>query len=234
MSLDGSFSAPPVQGSDGRFSLGRTTQFNVLLSQGFAGLGSELPAGAVLSNPSANLSFTTARFNFAHYQDLTRYINLDKANGRLTTISLATLRASAQLSGSALPVPEQFNYGGPFYGRAFNSAYIQGDQGWAVSLELAQRFLYNVRGIGSTVGRTYVIEPFAWFDYGATSNLTSIQAGGRPAQSVSTYGLGLRSSVLGGNSNLEVGWGIPASNTVEAARIGASNSIVYFKVKLGF
>ena len=234
MSLDGSFSAPPVQGSDGRFSLGRTSQFSVLLSQGFSGLGSDLPAGAVPSNLSANSGFTTARFNVAHYQDLSPYIDLDKGKGRLTTISLATFRGTAQWSGSALPVPEQFNYGGPFYGRAFNSAYIQGDQGWAVSLELAQRFLYNPKGLGGRAGRTYVIEPFAWVDYGATSNLTSVQAGGRPAHSVSTYGIGLRSSVLGGTSNMELGWGIPATNTLDGARVGAANSIVYFRLKLGF
>ena len=233
MSLDGSFNAPPVQGIDKRYSLGRTTQFGVLLSQGFGGLGSELPAGAVPSNPNGNLSFTTARFNVAHYQDLTRYINLGKGN-RLTTISLATFRASGQLSTTALPVPEQFTYGGPFYGRAFYSAYIQGDQGWAVSLELSQRFLYNAMGVGSPTGRTSVMEPFAWLDYGATSNLTSVQAGGRPSQSVSTYGIGLRSSVLGSANSMELGWGIPATNTVDPARSGIGSSIVYFRLKLGF
>jgi hemolysin activation/secretion protein len=234
MSLDGTFNAPPVQAADGRYSLGRTTQFGVLLSQGFGGLGSELPAGALPSNPNGNLSFTTARFNVAHYQDLSRYINLDKAKGRLTTISLATFRASGQLSTSALPVPEQFTYGGPFYGRSFYSAYIQGDQGWAASLELSQRFLYNAMGVGAPTGRTYVMEPFAWLDYGATSNLISVQAGGRPSQSVSTYGIGLRSSVLGSANSMELGWGIPATNTVDPARSGIGSSIVYFRLKLGF
>jgi hemolysin activation/secretion protein len=230
-SLDGYLNSPPVLGRDGRYSLGRSSQFGVLLSQGFPGLGSDLPASAVPSNPNAGSSFTTARFNVAHYQDLSRYKRL---NDKLTTISLATFRGTAQLSGSAVPVPEQFNYGGPFYGRGFNSSYIQGDQGWAVSLELGQRFLFNPEGLTSQTGKTYIVEPFVWVDYGSTSNRTSVQAGGLPSQAASTYGVGLRSSVLGGTSNVELGLGIPATNTLEPAKTGIENSIVYFKLRIGF
>lgn len=229
--LDGYLQSPPAESESGRISLGRVSQLGFVLSQGFAGLGSDLAAGEVLSNPNAAPNFTSARLNLAHYQDLTRY---NRLSNNLTTVTLATLRGAAQLSSTALPVPEQFTYGGPYYGRAFNSAYLLGDEGWSVSFELGQRFLFNPRGLTSLRGKTYVFEPFAWYDYGFTSNRTSVQDGGFPSQAASSYGIGARGSVLGGISNFELGWGIPSLNTLQSGRTGTDNSIVYFKVKVGF
>lgn len=231
LAFDGYLQSPPAEREDGRFSLGRVSQFGFVLSQGFSGLGSDLASGEVLSNPNGVPNFTTARLNLAHYQDLSRYSRL---SDKVTTVTLATLKGAAQLSRTALPVPEQFTYGGPFYGRSFNSAYLLGDEGWSVSVELGQRFLINPGGLTSLRGKTYVFEPFAWYDYGATSNRTSVQDGGLPGQSAASFGLGARGSILGGNSNFELGWGIPSTNTLQPNRTGADNSIVYFKMKLGF
>lgn len=229
--LDGYLQSPPAEGENGRISLGRVSQLGFVLSQGFAGLGSDLAAGELLSNPKAAPNFTSARLNLAHYQDLTRY---NRLSNNLTTVTLATLKGAAQLSSTALPVPEQFTYGGPYYGRAFNSAYLLGDEGWSVSLELGQRFLFNPNGLTSLRGKTYVFEPFVWYDYGFTSNRTSVQEGGFPSQSAASLGIGVRGSILGGTSNIELGWGIPSTNTLQSSQTGADNSIVYFKAKVRF
>lgn len=47
------------------------------------------------------------------------------------------LNAQAQVSASALPPSEQFAFGGDAYGRAFPSALIQGDHGFAAPVETA-------------------------------------------------------------------------------------------------
>ena len=214
LTLDGYTQSPPTATKPGSIS-----QVGVILSQGFSGLGSALAAGEVPSNLYGDASFTTARFNLSHTRELLR-------NSTGTSVTLATLKGTAQLSGSGVPVPEQFTYGGPYYGRAFNSVYILGDEGWAGSFELGQRFLVN------SGRQTLSLMPFAWYDYG----YTSYREGSWPLQnnSAGTYGIGARGSVLGGISSFELGWGIPSSNTIQASRIGASNSIVYFKMRVGF
>ena len=189
-------------------------QLGFLFSQGFSGLGSGLAADEVPSNPNGPANFTTARLNLSRQQKLA-------AIGSSAT--LLTLKATGQLSASAVPVPEQFSYGGPFYGRAFNSVYLLGDQGWATSIELGQQLQLVLSR------RTYNLMPFAWYDYGATSN----HGGGLASAAAGSYGIGARGTLWGSNSTFELGWGIPSSNTLQPNQIGARNSIVFFRIGLG-
>jgi hemolysin activation/secretion protein len=190
-------------------------QLGFVLSQGFSGLGSNLAANEQLSNLNGAPNFTTARLNLSRQQQIASI-------GQ--SVTLATLKGSAQASRTALPVPEQFTYGGPVLGRAFNSAYLLGDQGWAGSFELGQRFVLS-SGLRGTS-----LMPFAWYDYGFTNGLES----DLPNQAAATYGIGARGGLLGGDTNIEVGWGMPSTNTLQPRRTGVGNSIVYFKLGMKF
>jgi hemolysin activation/secretion protein len=189
-------------------------QLSFILSQGFSGFGSGLAPGEQLSNLYGDPNFTSARLSLSRQQNIGRIGN---------SVTVATLKGSAQASRSALPVPEQFTYGGPLYGRAFNSAYLLGDQGWAASIELGQRF-----SLGTNRQPT-VLMPFAWYDYG----LVNARESGLPNQAAGTYGIGARGS-LWARTNFELGWGIPSANTLQPNRRGASNSIVYFRLGMNF
>lgn len=214
--------------------------FNVELSQGINGLGNSLAADEIPSNALGAPDFTTARLSFTHDQRLLQ-------NSLGTSATIATLRASAQASRSPLPSPEQLTYGGPEIGRGFNSVYLLGDQGWTASLELGQMFktrptVFNEcqrtpqgQGQAPIAKQRYTFMPFVWYDYGSVSYRTSYQ----PAASASTYGIGARGSKDCTATGFEVGWGIPATSTLPPLNAGlngtgVSNSIVYFRLSVGF
>lgn len=210
------------------YDQGAVNQLGFVLSQGFSGLGSGLAANENPSNPNGDPNFTTARLNLSSMLNLSKLLKGSHdttADDPRQSATILTIKGTAQASASAVPVPEQFSYGGPFYGRAFNSIYLVGDQGWAGSLELGQQFRVGGR-------RQYLLMPFAWYDYGFASQRESLPY--QSNQAAATYGIGARGSLLGGNSNFELGWGIPTTNTVQSNRVGARNSIVYFRVGLGF
>jgi hemolysin activation/secretion protein len=175
-----------------------------VLSQGISGLNDSLASDELLSNPYGDSNFTAAKLNLSRTQKIFDFG------------TQLTVKGTGQLSSTPLPTPEAITYGGPLYGRAFNSVYILGDQGWAGSVELAQKIDFSMFENSTS------IMPFAWYDYGNTQ----YKKGSLPNQTASTYGLGLRTSAY--NVNLELGWGIPSSNTLQSNRVGTDHSIVYF------
>jgi hemolysin activation/secretion protein len=177
---------------------------NFVLSQGFDGFGSDLSNDEHRSNPEADSTFTSAKLNLASIQRL------------FQSNTLLTLKGSGQLSSSPLPSPEAFTFGGTSYGRGFKNVYLLGDEGWSTSLELSQQI--NTRIFNKFASLT----PFTWVDYGRTW----YKQGPLTDQSSSTYGVGLRSTVS--NFTMEIGWGIPASNSFDKDFVGVDNSIVYF------
>jgi hemolysin activation/secretion protein len=192
-------------GVDGYYASPRSTNsVSFRLSQGISGLNDGLSSDEVPSNLYGDSGFTTARLNLSRTQKI------------FDAGTLFTLKGTGQLSSTPVPVPETFTYGGPLYGRAFNSVYLLGDQGWAASAEISQPFNFSVFNSAST------LSPFAWYDYGNTE----YKEGPLPTQSASTYGLGLRLNAF--NTDLELGWGIPASNTLNDDLVGIGNSILYF------
>ena len=184
-----------------------TTSASLRISQGLGGLDDGLDADEFPSNPYGAPNFTTARLNLARTQRL------------FESDTLLTIKGAGQVSATPLPVPETFTYGGPQYGRAFRSVYILGDQGWAGSVELAQNF--NVQLFNELAS----FQPFLWYDYGNTI----YKEGPLPSQQASTYGIGLKGSGFQ-NTSFELGWGIPATNTLQPNVVGTANSIVYFNV----
>jgi hemolysin activation/secretion protein len=199
----------------------RLSQLNFVLSQGFSGLDSGLDPGEVLSNIYAHPNFTTARLYLTHQQLIT---------GKPENGTVLSLIGTGQASRTALPVPEQFVYGGPVIGRGFNSAYILGDQGWAGSLELGQRMIFVKPSRNGSPERQTSFWPFFWYDYGFTSYRNSALAN----QSASTYGIGARGSFNNERTGYELGWGIPSNNTLQPNRTGPGNSILYFRISHGF
>jgi hemolysin activation/secretion protein len=143
-------------------------------------------------------------------------LNLSRTQKLFDFGTQLTFKGSGQLSSAAVPTPEAFTYGGPLYGRAFNSVYILGDQGYSASVELAQQISLSV------FKDPFFLTPFAWYDYGDTQ----YKEGPLSNQTASTYGFGLRGNPF--NVNLELGWGIPSSNTLQSTRVGFNHSIVYF------
>lgn len=192
--LDGYFSTP-----------NSTNSLSFQLSQGLSGLDDDLDSDEFPSNLEADNNFTSARLNLSRTQSL------------FDINTLVTLKGSAQLSSSPLPSPEAFTYGGSKYGRAFNSVYLLGDQGWSAATEVAQPIRFKV------LNKPVTITPFAWYDYGSTE----YKKGSLSAENASTYGVGLRGSGLY-NTSYEFGWGIPSTNSFEPSHVGTDHSIIYF------
>ena len=156
------------------------------------------------------MSYTSARLDLRHQQ------RLGSGNTFLTAIG------SGQLTGTTLPTPEDFSYGGPWLGRAYRSVYLAGDQGAAAGLELSHSFS---RG-------TWNLTPFAFGDYGVASNKGNIPT--PPNYQASSYGIGLRGG-WGTATSFEVGWGIPSGSYPEATGMaGITNSIVYARATVAF
>ena len=191
---------------DGYYVTTRSTNaLSFQLSQGLGGLNDGLADDEFLSNPFGESNFTSARLNLSRTQRL------------FDAGTQFTLKGVGQLSSTPLPVPESFTYGGPQYGRAFKSAYILGDQGWAASAELAQPIKLSISR------KPVTLSPFVWYDYGNTD----YKKGPLPNQSASTYGVGLRGNGFYGTT-FEVGWGVPSTNTLQPSLTGIDSSIVYF------
>ena len=192
------------------FDAATTYQLNLLVSQGFGGLDDELEDGEFLSNPYGSNEFTTAR------------LNLSAVHRLFDTNTSLTVKGAGQWASTGLPVPEQFTYGGPNFGRGFTSAYILGDQGASGLVQLGHDFYFD--------NGTTSLGPFAWADYGYVNYLE----GPLPDQAAATYGVGLKGTAWSGKGNFEVGWGVPSLNTFNPRDVGIDSSIVYFKVGVGF
>ena len=192
------------------FDAETTYQLNLLVSQGFGGLDDELEDGEFLSTPYGSNEYTTAR------------LNLSVVRRIFDSNTSITLKGAGQWASTGLPVPEQFTYGGPNFGRGFTSAYILGDQGASGLAQLGHDFYFE--------NGTASLGPFAWIDYGYVNYLE----GPLPDQAAATYGVGLKGSAWSGKGNFEVGWGVPALNTFNPRDVGVDSGIVYFKVGVGF
>ena len=185
---------------------------SLTLSQGLDGLGAEVSSqSAALANPLAKPVFTKAQLTLRHQQ------RLGGSNGFLTLTGLG------QLAANPLPTPEDFSYGGPFLGRAYKGSVLIGDQGIAGGVELSHVFYPSP---------ATTLTPFVFGDVGYARNREAGEAVQQSAQAAS-YGLGLRGS-WASNASFEVGWAIPAANTVVGGRDGPANSIVYFRASVGF
>ena len=177
---------------------------SVRISQGIDGLNNDLGSSKFKSNAFSDPAFTSVLVNAGRTQKL------------FNTNLLISSKFSGQYSFNALPSSEGFNYGGPSFGRAFNSVYIMGDQGFSGSLELSHPFDVSVFNSNAYVS------PFVWYDRG----YTYYKEGPLKDQSASTFGLGVRGNAS--NVDFELGLGLPMSNTLDSNHVGLSDAIVYF------
>jgi hemolysin activation/secretion protein len=115
------------------------TTANVAVSQGLDALGARM-ANPIISE--ADFTKASAQLSYATYTER-------------TAIRLA---AAGQLTGDRLPASEKFAVGGAQFGRAFASAVISGDSGYAASAEFALRKKGGGRFAGS--------EAYVFADYG--------------------------------------------------------------------
>jgi hemolysin activation/secretion protein len=190
---------------DGYFASERSvSSASFRLSQGIGGLGDDLAVDEFKSNANSKPNFTSALLNLSRSQKIFDFG------------TFLTVKASGQLSSTSLPSPEAFTYGGPLYGRAFKNVYILGDQGASGSIEVSQRFDFSLFNNAAS------ISPYSWYDIGTTE----YKEGPLSSQTASTYGIGLRGNAY--NTKFELGWGIPATNTLKTTHVGTSNSILYF------
>lgn len=93
---------------------------------------------------------------------------------------LVQFQVEGQYSNDSLVSSEEFGFGGPRLGRAFDASEISGDRGFGAGLEL------HYLGWGAQSALRKI--PYAFYDIGRVWN----EEAGRPAETASSAGIGLR------------------------------------------
>ncbi|MEJ0010453.1 MAG: ShlB/FhaC/HecB family hemolysin secretion/activation protein [Alphaproteobacteria bacterium] len=125
---------------------------NLTLSEGISGLGSSKDDTSKLSRAQGKSNFTSAQFTASRLQRVT------------DTLGLYAL-ASGQYAFSPLLASEEFGYGGPVIGRAYDAYEISGDDGLTGTAEL--------RYYGLPAWGDVQTQPFLFYDLGKVWNLDS-------------------------------------------------------------
>jgi hemolysin activation/secretion protein len=107
-------------------------------------------------------------------------------NQALTDRLIARVKATAQLSEKRLPNVEQFTLGGEQFGRAFATAYLLGDEGVAVSGELA----YITKAILPRWFKSS--EVYGFGDWGQTTFRERVGFVPRTTTEIASVGMGAR------------------------------------------
>ena len=132
------------------------------------------------------------------------------------------LRLSAKIAGQWASTPllssEEFAFGGPSFGRAYDSSEITGDHGTALALELQYKAQPKVPLIKS-------FQPYAFWDFGATWDIDAKDDTER--RTGSSTGLGMRLGITDYvNSSFELT--LPLTRAVSSADIGEENDPRFF------
>lgn len=182
-------------------------QVDVTISQGVPLLGASDENDANLSRARATPSFTKLGFNLSRAQAV-----------RDDVYIIATV--SGQHTSDRLYSSEQFGYGGPALGRAYDNSEILGDSGIAAGLEM------QYRGF-AFVGGKFQPVPYLFYDIGKVWNVASTH----PDLSGSSAGIGLR---IYGDKNLEgnIALAIPLTKQADNPIYGSSPNGVRFLINL--
>lgn len=143
---------------------------NLNITQGINGLGSSDKGDLNLSRAEAEPNFTKAELTYTRFQEI-------NPNWQLLT------SVTGQIASGPLYSSQEFGFGGPTYGRAYDPSEITGDRGIASLAEL------RYRGIG-TKNNTR-ITPYAFYDIGKVWNDDD---GQEKKISASSAGMGIRLS----------------------------------------
>ncbi|MDB5491264.1 MAG: hypothetical protein JWO78_1113 [Micavibrio sp.] len=175
------------------------TNINATFSQGINGFGASQPGAINLSRAAARPDFTKAEISVTRLQVLAD--NWAMMAG-----------ASGQKSSGALYSAEQFGYGGPVFGRAFDSSEITGDHGLSGSLELR----YTKWSLDDPVS----VQPFAFYDVGQVWG--SGGNGNAAHQSGASAGFGARGVYYGFSAETGVAW--PLTRPIQVPIYGQQKS----------
>lgn len=132
------------------------------LSQGLDGFGASDKGDANLSRAGANPDYTTLYLNWERQQPV-------------APDWLLRTTAQGQKSSGDLYASEEFGFGGPRLGRAFDSSELIGDDGIAIGLEM--------RFTGMAPIHNGDLTPFVFYDFGRVWNDNPGQPGGLSASS---------------------------------------------------
>lgn len=157
--------------------LGGSNFFTATLSRGVSSLGASKAGEQNLSRADAEPDFTKFESTWRRQQFLSEHW-------------LATTLITGQRASKALYSSEEFGFGGPALGRAYDSSEITGDHGLAGSLEL------HYTGLEPLNGFRFV--PSAFYDIGKIWNIDDGQEDGLSAASA---GVGLYMSHTSGISS---------------------------------
>lgn len=168
------------------------------VNRGLSILGASDAGDSNLSRAEADPDFTTVNFSYTRLQSLP---------GDL----LAVAQVGGQLASGPLFSSEEFGYGGPVFGRAYDPSEFTGDHGVAASLELRYQGIPEWQEVS--------VSPYAFYDIGKVWNEDS----GGVDESAATAGLGLRfRHSYGLSANVGLAW--PLTQDIENPIYGGSRS----------
>ena len=193
---------------DGRDPFKGVNDFNVTVSQGIDGLGANDAGDANLSRPEAKPDFTAFNARWQRQQFIAR--------DWLLTSTLVGQKASGPLLAS-----EEFGFGGPTLGRAYDASEITGDDGIAGSLEVSFTGIKPVWDFNLT--------PSVFYDIGKVWN----QDAGQPDNTAAdAAGLGLRfahPSGLGGR----LSFALPLTTSPDTSGLGNNDNEPHLFFQIG-
>ena len=156
--------------------------FDLHASQGIEAFGVRKAGSENLSREKGRPDFRKAEFTAGRLQSFGRFEILGMMSGQYTN--------------DALLSSEEFGFGGGRMGRGYDPSEITGDRGIALSFEVRMREQVQM------YGRTFALQPYAFYDIGKVWN---IDAGAKDNVSAASTGLGVRFDVApgwGGDINL--------------------------------
>lgn len=139
---------------------------NATVSRGLSQLGASGTGDRSLSRSEADPDFTTLRVKATRVQSLSRPVDMIMA-------------IDGQMASGPLYASEEFGYGGPSFGRAYDSSEIVGDEGIAGSIEFRYKTLPVIYDL------TFV--PSVFYDIGKVWNRD--RSGQADVQNASSAGI---------------------------------------------
>jgi hemolysin activation/secretion protein len=180
-------------------------------SKGISGLGTSKLGDALASRPGGDPQFSKATMYLARLQSL----------GPKWSVLLA---ASGQESFTNVLAPEEFTFGGEFYGRAYDASEIVGDSGLAGKVEV--RFTQDTPG-----GSGYTL--YGFYEAGHVwRRLAPSEAGAKAEESAASAGGGIRFS-LGTYVSAYVEGAVPLNHIVAAEGNKSARAFGGMKVNFG-
>jgi hemolysin activation/secretion protein len=163
------------------------------------------PGSAFLSRAAGRSDFTKAVFNASRMQTLPGDFSL-------------FIAGTGQQSSDSLLTSQQFGFGGPVFGRAYDPSEIIGDNGIAGSAELRWQAFNN---------GDWSLQPFAFYDIGVVDNKSS--DGTRDSGASAGFGARAQWGKFFLDSN--IAW--PLTRTPEVPKLGATDRDPRINVAVG-